>query len=155
MEAPGARRHVGVHDRVDDLLDRLKPVWETHPEIVCAYLFGSLAHGRGGPLSDMDTAVLRDPSFVPVESGWQTYWGDLHAELVHAAGLGDDQLDLVILNTVRNPLLAHRATWHGRLIFCRDHQARVRVETEILRRFLDTAYLRRFHAVTGERARGT
>lgn len=155
MVAPRTGRHARVDDRVDDLVDRLKVVWETHPEVASAYLFGSLAHGRGGPLSDMDLAVLRDPSFVPVESGWQTYWGDLHAELVHAAGLGDDQLDLVILNTVRNPLLAHRATWHGRLIFCRDHHARVGFETEILRRFLDTEYLRRFYAVTGEPARGT
>lgn len=155
MKDPRTGRNARVHDRVDDLLDRVKPVWEIHPEILCAYLFGSLAHGRGGPLSDLDLAVLRESSFVPVESGWQTYWGDLHAELVHAAGLGDHQLDLVILNTVRNPLLAHRATWHGRLIFCRDHPARVRVETEILRRFLDTDCLRRFYATTGEPAHGT
>lgn len=138
-------RGASLQGRVDELVDRVRPVFEARPEIVCGYVFGSLVRGRGGPLSDLDLAVWRDPRTVPAESGWQTYWGDLHAELVHAARLRDDQVDLVILNDVRNPLLAHRATWHGRRIFCRDDDERVRAETGILLRFLDAEPLRRLN----------
>lgn len=141
------KRRASLQDRVEELIQRVQPVFEARSEILCGYLFGSLARGSGGPLSDLDLAIWREPAYVPIESGWQTYWGDLHAELVHAAGLSDDQVDLVILNEVRNPLLAHRATWHGRRIFCRDEQARVHAETAILRQFLDTEYLRRLNAV--------
>lgn len=130
-------------ERVDELIARVVPVFESRREILCGYLFGSLAHDRGGPLSDLDLAVWRAPGYQPLEMGWQTYWGDLHAELIHAAHLKDDELDLVVLNSLKNVVLAHRATWHGKLIFCRDHVARVRAETGILRRFLDTAALRR------------
>jgi hypothetical protein len=55
-------------------------------------------------------------------------------------------VDLVVLNDVTSSLLAHRATWGGRLIHCRDHRARVAFETRILQQYLDGAPLRRIIA---------
>lgn len=133
---------------LDELISRALPVFEARPEIVSAYLFGSQARGDAGPTSDLDLAIFRQPSFVPSESGWQTYWGDLHAELVRALCLGDDDVDLVVLNDVKNPSVAHRATWRGRLIYCRDHVTRVRLETAVLWRYLDAAPLRRLQSIS-------
>lgn len=132
--------------RVEELIQRARDVFAHRPEILSAYLFGSLAHDLAGPMSDVDLAIQRDPEFKEVESGWRTYWGDLHADLVQALGLADDQLDLVILDARTSSLLAHRATWRGRLIHCRDHRARVVLETRILQTYLDTAPLRRLIA---------
>lgn len=131
-----------------ELVERARTVFERHPEIISAYLFGSQAQHRAGPLSDVDFAIHRDPAYRSVEEGWRTYWGDLHGELVHALGLKDDDVDLVILNDVKSSLLAHRATWCGRLISCRNHRARVAAETAILQRYLDAAPLRRILAAS-------
>lgn len=129
-----------------ELVERARRVFERHPEIVAGYLFGSLAHGRAGPLSDVDLAVHRSADFRVAESGWQTYRGDLHAELVHELGLRDDQVDLVVLEEITSSLLAHRATWGGRLIFCRDERVRVKLDARILLEYLDAAPLRRLIA---------
>ena len=128
--------------RTEEFVEKARVVFERHPEVSCAYLFGSLAHRRGGALSDIDLAIYRDPAYRPVESGWYTYWGELHSELVRELGLRDDDVDLVILNDVKSSLLAHRATWKGRLILCRDPRSRVALETGILRQYLDAAPLR-------------
>jgi hypothetical protein len=43
---------------VDDLQAKLRAVLEPRSEVLVAYLFGSVARGTSGPLSDVDVAVL-------------------------------------------------------------------------------------------------
>jgi len=104
------------------------------PGVAAAYLFGSQATGRTGPLSDIDIAVWTDSGEARL---------DLRLELIgkaaEAAGTGE--IDVVILNGAP-PLLRHRAIRDGVLLVERDAQARVRLETEALLTYLDTAHLR-------------
>ncbi|MBI4863381.1 MAG: nucleotidyltransferase domain-containing protein [Candidatus Riflebacteria bacterium] len=132
-----------IGERLEQLLDQARALFAARHEIVCAYAFGSRIRGTSSGLSDLDLAVLTDRHGGSPEKGWQTYWGDLHARLVKQLALRDDDLDLLILDEVKDPVIRHRATWCGRLIFCRDHEARVRFETRVLLRYLDTAYLRK------------
>lgn len=106
--------------------------------VVLAYLFGSQAEGTAGPLSDVDIAVLLGPE-VPAGR-----WSDVQLDLI-----GDltslfhrDDVDVVILNRA-SPLLAHRVATQGQVIYEPDPLARTRFEVEALRRYVDTAPLRR------------
>ena len=58
-----------------------------------------------------------------------------------AAALGTGEVDLVLLNDAE-PLLRHRAASDGRRMLDRDPRMRVRLETEALLEYLDTAPLR-------------
>jgi len=39
-------------------LEKLHAIFKEYPYIACAYLFGSFASGKTGPMSDMDIAIL-------------------------------------------------------------------------------------------------
>jgi len=108
------------------------------PGVVAAWVFGSQAAGRPGPLSDIDVGLWLDPA-LDAQARL-----DLRLELGDAAAraLGTDEIDVVVLNDAP-PLLQHRAM-HPRLVAVeRDRDARVRLETRALLEYLDTAPLRR------------
>jgi hypothetical protein len=56
--------------------------------------------------------------------------------------LGTDAVDLVVLDDAPAPL-GHRVLRHGRLLSDREPGRRVAVAEQILRQYLDEAYLRR------------
>ncbi|MCR4405968.1 MAG: nucleotidyltransferase domain-containing protein [Anaerolineae bacterium] len=117
--------------------------------VILAYLFGSQAEGTAGPLSDVDIAVLLGPE-VPRER-----WGDVQLDLIGdlASLFHRDDVDVVILNRA-SPLLAHRVTTRGQVIYEPDPLARTRFEVEALRRYVDTEPLRRLRwTYLGRRAR--
>lgn len=102
----------------------------TRPEIVGAWLFGSVARGTSGPASDVDVAVLleREPPRTLEGIG-----GDLAAELGRVAGR---PVDLVILNRASCDLV-HHVLRDGKLLADRDPRARVGFEVRKRREFLD------------------
>lgn len=106
--------------------------------ILLAFLFGSHARGEAHPLSDVDIALLLS-SDVPPEK-----FLDYRLEYAHAIGeiLGNEQIDIVILNTAP-PLLARQAIT-GRLLFERSPEVRVRYIVDVQRRYLD---LKSFYAI--------
>lgn len=108
------------------------------PGVVAAWLFGSQARGRVGPLADIDIAVWLDPALAPRERFEQGL--ELSAEV--ARTLGTDEIDLVVLND-SPPLFQHRAMSVRAMLVEREHDDRVRLETRALLEYLDTAPLRR------------
>lgn len=136
------RRHPLELGEVPALVERAAAVFARHPEVISAYLFGSHARGTATEQSDLDFAVLRRRPAGGTSATWAAEWSDLHGELVRELEIGDDSIDLVLLDQVTDPLLMHRATWGGRLILCRDRAARILEETQILLNFLDTSHLR-------------
>ena len=82
------------------------------PEIQAAYIFGSVAHGRTHPDSDIDIAVLLGRRLP--DSRALSYRLRLGSDLGVALGRSDVQL--VILNQAP-PLLAHRVLSQGTLVF--------------------------------------
>jgi predicted nucleotidyltransferase len=92
------------------------------PDVVAAYVFGSVAQGRARPQSDVDIAVLLSADLDEetrfdrrLRLGWEV------------ERLIGRQTDLVVLNDAP-PLLQHQVLKHGRLIFERDRAARVEFE---------------------------
>ena len=104
--------------------------------VQAAYLFGSVARGTMGPLSDVDVAVIlnSDPAA----------WYEQRLKLMEGFTwiFGVPRVDVVILNTA-DPVLAHRVLLEGQQIFSRDDTVRMRFERRAVRDYLDTSFLRR------------
>lgn len=99
-----------------------------------AYLFGSLAQGVGGPLSDIDIAVYIDGRLNDF-----TYRLGLMETL--ARKLGSEQFDLVVLN--RAPVVLQFEVVKNGRILKEDRTRRIMFEALVLKKYLDSAHLRR------------
>ena len=95
----------------------------TQPDVVAAYLFGSLAEERAASRSDVDIAILFADASDPLAVGDRQL--QLMGELERFT---DREVDVVIMNTAP-PILQHQVLRHGRLLYERDR--RVRVEFEV------------------------
>ena len=84
---------MSAHNR-HQLVESLKQHLHARPEILEAYLFGSLSRGQAQSHSDVDVAVYVDPVGLP-DSPFG-YAAELTAAL--ATALGSDAVDLVVLN---------------------------------------------------------
>jgi hypothetical protein len=108
---------------------------EESPSVLAAYVFGSRARGEGRAHSDLDVAVL--------EASARSL--DLEAEdrlrraIAAATGL---RVDLALLRP-SSPVLAFEVLADGRRVFARDDERADEIEEDLLRRYLDTEYLRR------------
>uniref|UniRef100_A0A831XM50 Nucleotidyltransferase domain-containing protein n=1 Tax=Geobacter metallireducens TaxID=28232 RepID=A0A831XM50_GEOME len=98
-----------------------------------AYLFGSVAAGTSGPLSDLDIAVYLDGR-VDAFAFRLKLMGRL------AGVLKSEAFDLVVLN--RAPLLLGYEVVKNGVVLKEERARRVMYETAILQQYLDTAYLR-------------
>jgi predicted nucleotidyltransferase len=106
--------------------------------VVLAYLFGSRAEGKAGPLSDVDIAVLLGPQ-VEREQWFQSQL-DLTGELMSLFHRND--VDVVILNQAK-PVIAYEVVRSGRVLYEAQPGLRVDCEVAVLRRYVDTEPLRR------------
>jgi predicted nucleotidyltransferase len=113
-------------------LDSIKRVFDSYAEIKLAYLFGSRATGRVGPLSDYDFAVYFDEKMPSLKMF------DLKLRLMAEIDsfLKRDDTDVVMLNSEGNPVLRYHAIKYGQLIFERDSHRMV-VEPRILSAYFD------------------
>ncbi|MCX7681170.1 MAG: nucleotidyltransferase domain-containing protein [Anaerolineae bacterium] len=107
--------------------------------VVLAYLFGSQAEGKAGPLSDVDIAVLLGPQ-VP-EERWTQVQIDLVNDLISLFHRAD--VDVAILNRA-TPLFAYQVVRFGQVLY-EDAATRPAVDfaAYAVRRYADTAPLRR------------
>ncbi len=106
-------------------------------DISAAYLFGSYAKGRTGPLSDVDLAVLLVEGF-PGEQYFDKQL-DLQGNLSRI--LKTDEVDIVILNKA-NYVLAYEVLKSGKLLFTKDLIQRISFQKNVLDNYLDTQRLR-------------
>ncbi len=120
--------------QVEEISQKLSPVWESFPEVRFAYLFGSFAAGKAGPLSDLDLAVYLEPYS-------HGRFLDLYAACCRALKRND--LDLVVLNRTENLILLENIIREGKLLFERDRGARFEFEVETLHLALDFREMRR------------
>ena len=134
---------------VNDLARRLAiVVGRPGPEIDCAYLFGSVARGESGPLSDIDVGILFSGSTPAAR----------RLELAAAVGehmerLTKSTVDVVILNDAP-PAVRHRIVRDGLLLFAVDEHLRVVFESRSIDEFLDfQPVLARYDQQLLERAR--
>ncbi len=112
----------------------IRTVLTQHTDVQAGYLFGSAGTGKRGPLSDIDIAVLVEPS-----ASRRSPVGDIQDALCRA--LRTDDLDLISLAEAPPPV-AYRVVRDGRCIYCRDRKAREGFETCAVMRYLDMKPLR-------------
>ena len=100
--------------------------------VLVAYLFGSHAVGRTGPMSDRDIAVLLEPGLTRPEHGrWQV---ELIGRLMDA--YHSDAIDLVVLNDAP-PLLRFEVIRVRHVLYNRDDEARVAFEVRTMQEWFD------------------
>lgn len=100
-----------------------------------AYLFGSVAKGKAGKLSDVDIAVLLDESLNKKQRF------DLQLELISDISelLKTDKIDLVVINEVSLSLKFEiiKANYP---LFVRDRMEKIDFEQMVMSRYLDRRY---------------
>lgn len=102
------------------------------PEVLAAYVFGSVVSGHARSDSDVDIAVLLDPAFL--ERLPLKYRTDLIADAGGALETFD--VDVVLLNEAP-AALAYNVITKGKLVYERSRSARVAFQIRNLNLFLD------------------
>jgi predicted nucleotidyltransferase len=107
---------------------------ERRPEVLEAYVFGSLARGEGSAHSDVDVAVYVDPAAVSRRDQGLGLDAEIAPDLMRA--LGTDRVDVVLLDSAP-PLLYHRVLRDGVRVLTRDVGATTAREGRALSRYCD------------------
>jgi len=121
-----------LYDDPDALGQKLAEILDPRPEVLEAYLFGSVARGRAQAHSDIDVAVFVNPEVTP--SGGFGYRAELTTELM--AGLGTNEVDVVVLNQAP-PLLYHRVLRDGIRVLSRNLKETTVREARAVSRYCD------------------
>jgi predicted nucleotidyltransferase len=138
-------------DPKDVLAERIVDVLAARREILEAYIFGSRARGVGQAYSDIDIAVFVDEEMI--EPGLFGYRSELTSALM--SGLGDNSVDVVILNSA-SPLLYHRVLRDGSRLLSRDLRATTVREGRALSRHCDfVPQLAKIDAILSARVPGS
>ncbi len=118
--------------KMNELENKLIKFFKDRNQVKFAYVFGSQAHGKTGPLSDIDMAVYIDDKIDRNE------YFDLKlrtlGELMDY--FGSNEIDLVVLNEAP-PLLAHRILREGHLVFSVNEKIRLQYESKTVLKYLD------------------
>jgi hypothetical protein len=124
---------------MQEILQKISLALDPEPDIAFAYLFGSVATGRSGPLSDVDVAV----HFHPAGEARSRFKRRLQLMSKLAKALKRDDVDVVPLQDA--PVdLAFEILKHGKLIFSKDEAAKATFVFETLRKYHDEAPRRKF-----------
>ena len=101
------------------------------PDVVAAYLYGSVARGQANALSDVDVAVLLQPG-LDNESAVER-----QLELAVALSrFSNREVQVMLLNNAP-PQLAYEAIREGRLLCERDRLVRIRFEVRTMKLYFD------------------
>ena len=109
------------------------------PEVVVAYLFGSVARGQADHLSDVDIAVLLDEPLEPERAVERQL--RLMADLARYA---DQEVQVVLLNRAP-PLLAYQVVETGILLYERSQTERIAFEVLTRKIYFDWKPWQDFH----------
>lgn len=103
-----------------------------------AYIFGSFAKDKFGPLSDLDIAVFFSREI------FSNKYLKKESKIAFKAGkiFKINKVDIINLATVNNPLLKYNAVFGGKPILIKNKKVRFDLEKEVMQEYEDTKYLR-------------
>lgn len=108
-------------------------------EVLAAYLFGSVARGQATHLSDVDVAVLLDPSL-----GAEARVERQLALMLALDDVADREVQVTVLNDAP-PSLAYRVIREGKLLYEGDRLQRVAFEARTLQIYFDIQPMLEYH----------
>ena len=109
------------------------------PDVIVAYLFGSVARGQDTPLSDVDIAVLLD---VPAEP--EAVLDRQIKLLTDLTQLAEPEVQLTLLNDAP-PLLAYEVIREGVLLHQRSEAERVAFQVKAMKEYFDVQPMLAFY----------
>ncbi|AEG15288.1 DNA polymerase beta domain protein region [Desulfofundulus kuznetsovii DSM 6115] len=115
-----------------NIINTVTSFMEQQADVLAAYLFGSLARGRGKQDSDVDIAVLFSPS---MEDKFTRFNRRLEMEIALEENL-KRPVQVVDLGTA-SPGLQHQVRKYGLLLVDKDRPYRIAFEVRSRRRYLD------------------
>lgn len=123
------------------LISKLSAFLANRSEIRFAYLFGSVAKGTSGRLSDLDLAVFLDPSydFSTNNYGYQSI---MTAEL---SKLMAKKIDLIILNNA-STMIKYQVIKNGILIYSRSKAEHRSFHEKTIQQYLDFKPFLKIHS---------
>jgi predicted nucleotidyltransferase len=116
-------------DNIERLLPEAAIYLQSHPEVVFAYLFGSLAKGKQTPLSDVDIAIFLTDGIDVAETKLE-----ILGRLVDI--LQTDEIDLVVLNTASLPLINNILKYHKLIVDKKPFERHI-FESLMMRKYFD------------------
>ena len=123
----------------------LKDIFQEYPYIASAYLFGSQASGKIGPMSDVDIAILLKDN-APV--GRELVHEEDYLAYRISKALCVREVDLIDLNR-QGLIFRHNVLRTGRLIYDADPALRIRFEMQVITNFCDfestLRFMEKFH----------
>lgn len=122
-------------------IDAIKSTLSKEQSISFAYLFGSKVKNKESYRSDWDIAVYIKDEFLEKNPVWQKFDIENRLSIV----LETDAVDVVILNSMDNPLFGFEIITKGVIILNRDDELRVSFEGEALGRYQDWQYFMKRH----------
>ncbi|MBI4652886.1 nucleotidyltransferase domain-containing protein [Candidatus Kuenenbacteria bacterium] len=110
---------------------KLEQIFKKH-KIVFAYLFGSQANKKTGPLSDIDIAIYFNKKLNKSDR-----FDEKHKLMADLSDLFQkENIDLVSLNDAY-PLLAHRILKNGQSLYCYNIKKQKEYEDKAIGEYLD------------------
>ena len=102
---------------MEPILTSLSTLFENHPAIESAYLFGSMADGTNRSRSDVDIAIRLVPDLIPKAAF------DFRLELMDALEeIINRPVDILILNSASLKMIRQVMT-KGKMLYARDRNA--------------------------------
>lgn len=118
-------------ERITPNTQPLRAYLSTQPDLIVAYLFGSVARGEARADSDLDLAVLFDDSVAPLDRVERQL-----ALLLVLDQLTDDAVQITVLNNAA-PLLRFEVIRDGILLHARSEAERIAFEVRVMQIYAD------------------
>lgn len=115
------------------MIEKLAGYFSKQEKIKVAYLFGSMAKGKAGRLSDVDIAIFVDERLEKNKRN------NLQLKILPdlIALLNTDKIDVVVMNELPI-LMKYNIIKNG--IILKDDEERAKIEAKILSEYLDRKY---------------
>lgn len=114
-------------------INKLIDIFKEYPYIASAYLFGSAAKGKAGPMSDVDIALLYKEN---APEGRELIHAEDYLSYRIAKTLSVKEVDLVNLKE-QGLVFQHNVIRSGKLIYDADPSFRIRFLTRLISNFCD------------------
>lgn len=119
----------------EELISKIKQVLEKEPQVIAAYIVGSIIKGRETKESDFDLAVVVDNKKLLDE--------DRVYEMIRSIDFPKD-LDLSVVDQSSSPLFLFQII-KGQRIYERNNASVVNFEAFALHNYYDTQYIRNIY----------